>query len=309
MKIAVIGAGGVGGYFGGKLALAGHQVQFLARGKHLAAMRAKGLRIDSPAGAVTVERVNVTDDPAMLAGADIVMVTTKLWDLADTGRQIAAAVGPRALVIPFQNGVDAVDLLSQSIPRERVAAGVAYIAATIREPGVIAQTGTIARLRVGALLPEQAPLLREFVAAGIAAGFACELAEDAESMLWQKFVFLNAFSGLTSLTRQTAQVIRTDPDLRATFATSIHEAIALATHSGVHLPEGFEGAQMTALDNLPAEMRSSMSNDLIAGYRLEAPWLCGGVVRRSAAAGLQAPVNQTIWAALKPYVNGKEQKL
>jgi 2-dehydropantoate 2-reductase len=305
MKIAVIGAGGVGGYFGGKLALAGHEVQFLARGRHLAAMRAQGLRIDSPAGALKLDPVRVTDDPAQLAGADVVMVTTKLWDLAQTGRQIAGIVGPRTVVIPFQNGVDAVDLLAQAIAPERVAAGVAYIAATIREPGVIAQTGTIARLRVGALVPAQRGLLTEFVAAGTAAGFACELVEDAQSMLWQKFVFLNAFSGLTSLTRQTAQVIRSDPDLRATFAASIREAIALATHSGVQLPEGFEAAQMTALDNLPAEMRSSMSNDLIAGYRLEAPWLCGGVARRSAAAGLQAPVNQTIWAALKPYVDGK----
>jgi 2-dehydropantoate 2-reductase len=305
MKIAVIGAGGVGGYFGARLAQAGHTVQFLARGAHLAAMRAKGLRIESAVGNHTLEQPAATDDPSALAGADVVLVTTKLWDLAATGRQIAAIVGPATVVVPFQNGVNAVDLLAESIPRERIAAGVAYIAATIREPGVIAHTGSMARLRVGALLREQRALLAHLVAAGTAAGFGCELAEDAESMLWQKFVFLNAFSGLTSLTRQTAQVIRSDPDLRATFTASIREVIALATHSGVHLPEGFEGAQMTALDNLPAEMRSSMSNDLIAGYRLEAPWLCGGAARRSVAAGLQAPVNQTIWAALKPYVNGR----
>lgn len=304
MKIAVIGAGGVGGYFGGRLAQAGHHVQFLARGRQLAALRERGLAIESAAGNATVRPIQATDDAAALAGAEVILVTTKLWDLAATARQIAPAVGPKTVVVPFQNGVDAVDLLAEAIPRERIAGGVAYIAATIREPGVIAQTGTMARLRVGPRTPEQRPVLQALTDAGTAAGYTAELVDDADRILWEKFVFLNAFSGLTSLTRQPAEAIRSDPDLRATFAESIGEVIRLAAHSGVQLPPGFESAQMQALDNLPPTMRSSMLNDLQAGNRIEAPWLCGAVVRRSAQAGLSAPVNRTIWAALKPYVDG-----
>jgi 2-dehydropantoate 2-reductase len=305
MRIAVIGAGGVGGYFGGRLAQAGHRVQFLARGRQLEALQARGLAIESAAGYATISPIEATGDPSALAGADVVLVTTKLWDLAATARQIAPAVGPQTVVIPFQNGVDAVDLLAEAIPRERIAGGVAYIAATIREPGVIAQTGTMARLRVGPLAPAQRPVLQALTEAGIAAGYTAELVDDAERILWEKFVFLNAFSGLTSLTRQHAEAIRSDPDLRATFAASIAEVIRLAGHSGVQFPAGFEAAQLQALDNLPPTMRSSMLNDLQAGNRIEAPWLCGAVARRSAQAGLEAPVNRTIWAALKPYVEGR----
>ena len=305
MKIAVIGAGGVGGYFGARLAQAGHDVQFLARGAHLAAMRAKGLRIESAVGNHTLVQPAATDDPSALAGADVVLVTTKLWDLAATGRQIAPIVGPGTVVVPFQNGVDAVDLLAAAIPRERIAAGVAYIAATIREPGVIAHTGTMARLRVGALAPGQVEVLRALTQAGEAAGYTADMAGDAQRMLWEKFIMLNAFSGVTAVTRQTAEVVRTDPDLRATFQAALQEGIRLARQSGVTLADDFEAAHMKMLDGLPPTMRASMANDLLAGYRLEAPWLCGAVVRRAAALGTEVPVNRTLWAALKPFVDGR----
>lgn len=303
MKIAIIGAGGVGGYFGARLAQAGHAVRFLARGKHLATMRERGLRIESQAGDFVLERPDATDDPLALQGHELILVTTKLWDLADTARQIAPAVGD-AVVVPFQNGVDAVDILGEAIPRERIAAGVAYIAATIKEAGVIAHTGAMARLRVGALAPSQQPVLRAFVEAGSAAGFACDCAEDAPRMLWEKFVILNAFSAITAVSRQTAEVVRNDPDLRATFQAAVREGIELARRSGVVFPDTHEAAQMQFLDALPPTMRASMAHDLLAGYRLEAPWLCGAVARRAAAVGLEVPVNRTIWAALKPFAEG-----
>ena len=303
MKIGIIGAGGVGGYFGARLAQAGHTVRFLARGRHLAAMREHGLRIESPAGAFTLERPDATDDPLALRGHEVILVTTKLWDLAQTARQIAPAVGD-AVVVPFQNGVDAVDLLGEAIPRERIAAGVAYIAAVIKEPGVIVQTGAMARLRVGALSPGQEPVLRDFVQAGAAAGFACDYADDAPRMLWEKFVILNALSAVTAVTRQAVEMVRSDPDLRATFQAVLHEGIELARRSGVDFPATHEAAQMQFLDTLPPTMRASMAHDLLAGYRLEAPWLCGAVARRAAAVGLEVPVNRTIWAALKPFADG-----
>jgi 2-dehydropantoate 2-reductase len=300
MKIAVIGAGGVGGYFGARLAKSGHDVQFLARGAHMKAMREQGLTIDSEVERFTVARPNVTDDPRELAPADVMLVATKLWDLAATGARIASAVGPHTVVIPFQNGVDAVDLLAESIPRERIAAGVAYISAVIGAPGTIVHTGAMSKLRVGALHASQHDTLKSLVAAGEASGFGMELVADPARMLWEKFVALNALSGVTAMTRQTVGVIRSDPDLRAVIEQALREGVALARASGVAVPEGFK----SMLDSLPENMRASMAHDLLAGRRLEAPWLCGAVVRRAAQLGLPVPVNATIWAALKPFANG-----
>lgn len=305
MKIAVIGAGGVGGYFGARLAKAGHEVQFLARGAHMQAMLERGLRIDSEVERFTIAKPSVTDDAARLAPADVMLVTTKLWDLAATARQIAPAVGERTVVIPFQNGVDAVDLLSQAIARERIAAGVAYISAVIGEPGVIAHTGTMARLRVGALHASQQDTLERFVAAGKAAGFGSERVDDPARMLWEKFIMLNALSAATAVTRQTIGAIRADADLRAMFDALFREGFALAAKSGVAIPAEFEANGLRMIDTLPEGMRASMAHDLLAGRRLEAPWLCGAVARRAAAHDLPVPVNATAWAALKPFVQGR----
>jgi 2-dehydropantoate 2-reductase len=304
MRIAVIGAGGVGGYFGGRLAAAGNDVQFLARGRHLAAMQQSGLAVESANGSFTLERPDVTGEPSRLREADIVLVTVKLWDLVQTGRDITSCVGPATVVIPFQNGVEAVELLAQNLPRERIAGGVAYIAATIAAPGRIQTTGTMAKLRFGPLLEAQRPVIDAFSAACKEAAIDADVSLDIRRTLWEKFVFLNALSGVTSVARQPVGVIRSDPDLRATMEASMTETMRLAHAYGVALPEGFVAAQMQFLDTLPATMRSSMQNDLAAGNRLEAPWLCGAVARMYAARGSTAPVNRTIYAALKPYANG-----
>jgi 2-dehydropantoate 2-reductase len=305
MRIAVIGAGGVGGYFGGRLAAAGNQVQFLARGRHLAAMRAGGLRIESDLGASTVAQPDATDDPSQLKTAEVVLVTVKLWDLRQTGHDIASCVGAGTVVIPFQNGVESVDLLAEAIPRERIAGGVAYISATIREPGVIATTGKMARLRFGPMLESQRPVLEAFNSACKAAGVDADIAVDIRRTLWEKFVFLNALSGVTAVSRQPVGVVRADPDLRATMEASMLETLRLANANGVALPESLVAAQMQFLDTLPEGMRASMANDLAAGNRLEAPWLCGAVARMYAARGTASPVNRTLFAALKPFIDGK----
>jgi 2-dehydropantoate 2-reductase len=304
MKIAVIGAGGVGGYFGARLAKSGHDVQFLARGAHLKAMRETGLRIESEVERFSIDKPNATDEPSQLAQADVMLVATKLWDLEATGHQLARAVGPNTVVIPFQNGVDAIDLLSKGLPRDRVAAGVAYIAGVIGQPGTIVHTGTMARLRVGAMHPSQQDTLRAFVEAGAAAGFGTEFVDDPARMLWEKFVALNALSALTAVTRQPIGVIRADADMRAAFEAALRECLALAKASGVTMASDFAEKSMGFVDTLPESMRASMAHDLLAGRRLEAPWLCGAVVRRAAPLGLPVPVNATIWAALKPFANG-----
>jgi 2-dehydropantoate 2-reductase len=304
MRIAVIGAGGVGGYFGAKLAAGGNDVVFVARGAHLAAMRANGLRVESAGGDIVLPQVIATDDPSSLAPVDVVMFCVKLWDVEQSATQIAPLVARGGVVIPFQNGIDSHDILLRVLGAGHVLGGVAYIAASIRAPGVIAHVGSMARLRVGAFDEALADRARAFVGASRAAGVDAELAPDIRRALWEKFIFLGALSGLTCLARQPLGIVRSDPELRATFEAAVRETIAVAATKGVAFPGNFAARQLRALDGLPAEMRSSMLGDLIAGHRLEAPWLCGRVAQLATQAGIGAPVNATIYAGLKPYVNG-----
>ena len=309
MRILVLGSGGVGGYFGAQLAKAGHEVFFVARGAHLQAMQAQGLRVDSPLSPVHLQPTLCGSDPAAMRDPDIVLFCPKLWDVKAAAAQLAPALGPRTLVIPFQNGVESHGWLAEILGPQRVAIGVAQIASTIGAPGVISHTGSFARMRVG-LLPAQAAdadtsaRADAFVAAGAAAGIEIVRVADALRTLWEKYVFLAAMSGLTSLVRLPIGPIRSDPDLRATLRASMTETIALAATQGVVFEPDFIDRQMGFVDGLHADMRSSMLHDLLAGRRLEAPWLCGGVARMSEAQGLPSPVNRTLFAALKPFIDG-----
>jgi 2-dehydropantoate 2-reductase len=303
MKIAVIGAGGVGGYFGARLAQAGHDVTFVARGANLAAIRTNGLAVQSALGNATV-RANATDDIASLEPVDVALFCVKLWDVEATAAVLASVVAKGGVVIPIQNGVDAPEILSRVLGANHVLGGVAYIAATIAAPGVIAHTGTMARLRVGAFAGGPADRAAAFVDACKTAGVDAEQSPDIRRALWEKFVFLASMSGLTSVARQPVGVIRSDPDLRATMQAAMQEVCDLGRAKGVALPEGFVAAQLAFMDGLPHEMRSSMLNDLLAGNRLEAPWLSGAVARMAHESGSPAPVHSTLYAALKPYLNG-----
>jgi 2-dehydropantoate 2-reductase len=304
MRIVVMGAGGVGGYFGAQYARAGHDVAFVARGRHLAALRVRGLTVESDVGPVQAMRVVATDDPAALAPADVVMFCVKLWDVESAARQIEPLLAAGGIVVPFQNGVESHEVLMRVLGAQRVAGGVAQIAVVIREPGVIAHAGAMAKLKVGAFPGGRRDAVGEFAAAGRAAGIDVELVDDIHRALWEKFVFLAAMSGATALARQPIGVVRADADLRAALAASMRETVAVAAAQGVVFDAGFVDRQMAFVDGLPGGMRSSLLNDLAAGNRLEAPWLAGAVARLAAAAGLPAPVNATIYAAFKPYLNG-----
>jgi len=304
MRIAVMGTGGVGGYFGARLAQAGNDVTFVARGAHLAAMREHGLRIESGGGDLVIRNAAFTDDPGSIAPVDVVMFCVKLWDIERAAGQIAPLVARGGVVIPFQNGIDSAEVLTRELGASHVLGGVAYIAASIRSPGVIAHVGSMARLRIGAFDDRLTPPARAFVDACRGAGVEAELAPDIRRALWEKFVFLNALSGLTCLARQPLGIVRSDPDLRATFEASMRETIAVAKTKGVDLGDDFIARQLRALDGLPAEMRASMLGDLVSGHRLEAPWLCGRVAALAREAGVDAPVNATIYAGLKPYLEG-----
>ena len=304
MRIAIMGTGGVGGYFGARLAQAGHDVAFVARGRHLAAMRERGLTVTSAKGDVHLAHPTVTDDPSTLRPADVVLFAVKLWDTESAAEAVRPLVAGGGVVIPFQNGVESIERIVAVIGPEHVMGGVAYIAATIAEPGAIAHTGTMARLRFGPVLPAQQRAAEAFLAACAAAGVEAELVADIRQALWMKFVFLSSFSGCTALARQPAGVLRADPDLRTMMEAAMGEAWSVGRAAGIALADDFVARQMQFLDTLPPEMRSSMQNDLAAGNRLEAPWLSGAVARMARERGIAAPVHATIHAALKPYCAG-----
>jgi 2-dehydropantoate 2-reductase len=305
MRIAVMGAGGVGGYFGARLAHAGHDVAFVARGRHLLAMKERGLSVTSALGDVRIARPVATDDPATLGWFDVVLFAVKLWDTESAALATKPLLAAGGVVVPFQNGVESIERVGAVVGEAQVMGGVAYIAAKIAEPGVIAHTGTMARLRFGAVLPAQRPAAEALLDACKGAGIDAELVADIRQALWVKFVFLAALSGMTAATRQPIGVIRADPDLRATFEAAMREPWAVGRARGIALPDDFIAGQMAFADGLPAEMKASMLHDLEAGNRLEAPWLSGAVARMAKEAGASAPVNATLYAAVKPYCMGR----
>jgi 2-dehydropantoate 2-reductase len=305
MRIAVMGAGGVGGYFGARLAEADHDVAFIARGRHLLAMKERGLQVTSALGDIKLARPVVTDDPASLGWFDVVLFAVKLWDTESAAAAIKPLLAAGGVVIPFQNGVESIERVGAVVGDAQVMGGVAYIAAKIASPGVIAHTGTMARLRFGAVEPSQQPAAEALLSACKLASVDAEIVPDIRKALWMKFVFLVALSGVTAATRQPIGVIRADPNLRATFEAAMREAWSVGRARGIALSDDFVEGQMAFGDGLPAEMKASMLHDLDAGNRLEAPWLSGAVVRMAEEAGLTAPVNATLYAAVKPYLKGR----
>jgi len=304
MRIAVMAAGGVGGYFGAKLAQAGHEVAFVARGRHLAAIRERGLVVKSAAGDIHVANAVASDDPESLGAFDVVLFAVKLWDTEIAAAAMRPLLAGGGVVIPFQNGVVSIERVGSIVGAAQVMGGAAYIAATIAEPGVILHTGQMARLRFGPVLREQGDVAQAFRAACTSAGIDAELAADIRRVIWEKFAFLAAFSGVTGATRQPIGVIRSDPDLRACLESAMREAWTVGRSRAIALADEFVAQQMVFADGLPAEMKSSMLNDLVAGNRLEAQWLSGAVARMAKEAGTSAPVNATLFAAVKPFCDG-----
>ncbi|MFN8990222.1 MAG: 2-dehydropantoate 2-reductase [Betaproteobacteria bacterium] len=307
MRISIIGAGGVGGYFGGRLANAGEAVVFIARGEHLAALRREGLRVRSASGdlALTVE---ATDDPAAAGPADVVMIATKLWS---TGEAIAAAralLGPAGCVVSFQNGIEAEERLVEAFGAGRVLGGVANIAAAIESPGVIRHTGTMAMLQFGELDNARSARVEALLAACQRAGIEARVPEDIHKAIWEKFVFLASLSGMTALVRLPLGPIREDAQTRALFRQLAAEVVAVGVARGVALDEATVELVMKRLDALPPQMHASMLGDLQRGLRLELPWLSGAVVREGERLGVATPGHRFVYVALKLHANGRHEK-
>lgn len=304
MRIAVVGAGGVGGYFGGRLAASGSDVTFLARGAHLDALRSNGLRIESPKGNVHLPGVKATSDAAAIGPVDVVLFAVKMYDVEAAAAMLAPLLGPHTVVVPFQNGVDGVDMLRRAIDPTHVAGGVAYVAAVIAEPGVIRHTA-MDHLVFGELDGVRTPRLDRLLEACRPAGFQATLSEQIQTDIWAKFVRLSVFSGMTAVTRSPIGPLRDDPDLFAMVQAAMLEGMKVAHAKGVSLSARVFDEAVTMMQALPPQAKSSMLEDLERGKRLELPWLSGALVRIGSALDIETPIHRFIATVLKPHIEGR----
>lgn len=304
MRIAVIGAGGVGGGFGTALAKAGADVTFIARGAHLAAMKSAGLKVLSPRGDMHLVPTQATDNPAEIGKIDFVLFCVKLWDVESAGRHIKPLIGPDTAVIPLQNGIDAHERLLPILGERAVMGGVAQISASITAPGTITQVGTFMRMIFGELDGRRSERAERFLAVCDKAGFDVTLSEAILTELWMKFILLASNAGMMALARQPIGKLRDDPDLRPIFLAAYREVVAVGLAKGIALPVDAVEKVVDFTNHAPAAMKASMALDLERGNRLEVPWLSGKVVELGKQYGIPTPTHAMIHAMLKPYAMG-----
>ena len=305
MKLLIMGAGGVGGYYGARFAEAGHEVIFVARGPHKEAISARGLTLRSERGDVTIRDPRVTDDPATAGICDGVLVCTKLRDLKAAAQAIRPAVGPETWAMSLQNGVEKERVLIETLDRDAVVGGTTQIGSAVPEPGVIQHTGRMASLTYGELDRSTSARLAAFDAAARSTpGIDATLAEDIELEIWKKFSFLAPFASITCLHRSSIGPLRSNPETRQQLAALVREAILVGRAEGIAFGEERECEVMAFVDGLPAVMKSSMLHDLEAGKPLELDWLTGAVSRFGRARGIETPTSDSVFTALAPFQHG-----
>ncbi|HEY5130492.1 MAG TPA: 2-dehydropantoate 2-reductase [Bradyrhizobium sp.] len=305
MRIAVVGAGGVGGGFGAALAKAGADVIFIARGPHLAAMKSQGLKVQGGRGETHLVPTKATDDPTGIGAVDIVLFCVKLWDVESAGEQIKPLIGPDTGVIPLQNGIDAAERLIPILGPGAVMGGVAQISASITAPGVITQVGTFMRMIFGEFDGRRSKRAEDFLALCQKAGFDVTLSEQILTELWMKFILLASNAGIMALARQPIGKLRDDPDLRPIFLAAWREAIEVGRARGVALPADALERILDFTTHAPPAMKASMALDLERGNRMELPWLSGKVAELGRKLGIPTPTHSMMYAMLKPYVMGQ----
>jgi 2-dehydropantoate 2-reductase len=303
MRFAVMGAGGVGGYYGARLARAGNKVTFIARGEHLAAMQAYGLTIHDRDGDFTINPVNATDDVTTMGPVDVVLMCVKLYDTQAATRQIEPLLTPTSVVVTLQNGVEAPEIVADVIGAGRTLGGATYISATIEAPGAIRRNNDLTRIEFGEPDGPASDRAKGLAEIFIAAGLDAATVDDMAALLWSKFVLLAANSGMTALTRQSTGEIRSDPVIREAHLAALSEVTAVGRARGVALAEDIEQRCIDWLDST-APIKASLLIDLERNRRLEVPWLSGAVHRLGKEAGIPTPTHTAIFAALRPFENG-----
>ncbi|MGE0524585.1 MAG: ketopantoate reductase family protein [Variibacter sp.] len=305
MRIATMATGGVGGYFGARLAAAGHDVFFIARGAHLDAIRKSGLKVDSPLGNLQITGATATDDPKSIGPVDVVLFAVKLWDTEKAGEMTLPLCGPNTRVLTLQNGIDSVDRLSKILGADRVVGGTAQIATVIAGPGHISHTSQFARIRCGRADGKLDAYLGAFVAAAKAAGVDIDIVPSIMTAQWEKFVFLVGMSALTAATRQPMAAVLGNPEHKQWLHDVMAEVVAVGQAKGAGLPANFVEDRMQFLGTVPPGMKASMAHDLERGNRMELDWLSGKVVSLGRELGIPTPANERAYKILEPHKNGK----
>ena len=301
MRVAVFGSGAVGGYFGGRLAQAGEDVWFIARGPHLDAIRERGLRVTSVEGDFLVRPASVTDEPSALGAVDVVLLGVKAWQVPQAAQAMRPLVGAQTFIVPLQNGIEAPECLVDVFGASHVLGGLCRIIAYVEAPGHIRHVGAAPYIAFGELdasTSGRAEALRQ--AFSKARGLVAEIAPEIRVAMWSKFLFITALSGVGALTRVPFGVMRSQPESRRLLRQALEEIFAVATGNGIALPADSVEQTLGYIDTLPAEGTASMQRDIIQGRPSELEAQVGAVVRLGERVGLAVPLHRVIHAALLP---------
>jgi len=304
LKIAIMGSGGLGGYYGARLQAGGNDVTFVARGEQLKALQQNGIALEGDR-AVHLPKVKATDDPATIGKADIVIFTVKLRDTEAAARQMLPLIGPDTGVISLQNGVTKDDMLAPVVGREHLLGGAAYIGVSVVGPGVIRKAGTMERLAFGEFDNKVSPRAQAFLDACTKSDVKADIPPDISLELWQKFVVIVTMSSITSAMRSTIGPIRANPHSRQFALDLMKEVVAVGRAQGIALESDFAEKRFAHIDGMSPDMRASMSLDLELGRPLELPWLGGTVVEMGAKLGVPTPCCRAVRDILALYVDGK----
>ena len=301
MRIAIFGTGGVGGYFGGRLAQAGEDVTFIARGEHLRAIQATGLRVDSLNGNFVIDPAKATDDANEVGEVDLVIAGVKAWQVPEAACTMKPMVGAKTTVLPLQNGVDAVHQLTAELGTDHVIGGLCRIVSFVVGPGHIRHAGFAPSVVIGELDDVRMNRIVEIERIFNHAGVETTMASDIYVALWMKFLFIASFSGVGAIANAPAGILRSNPKMRAQMLMAMEEIYQLAHARNIKLPSNSIETVMTSVNALPEDATSSMQRDIAAGKPSELESQNGAVVRMALESGVQVPTHELIYAKLKPF--------
>ncbi len=300
MKIAIMGTGGVGGYYGGLLAQQGYEVTFIARGEHLKAIQENGLQVKSVHGDFHVKPAQATDDPAQIGPVDLAIFCTKTYSIEEAAEQIKPLVGSATTILPLQNGIDAADRIGATLGMEHLIGGATWISSAVGAPGVIKQVSQFRRVVLGELDGQVTPRVQAIHKAFDDTGITAELSENILKILWTKFVFISTASSLGSLTRLTIGEYRSIPETRTMMTSLMREVEAVARAQGVELDEDVVQKSLDFIDNAAPQIKPSMQLDVEAGRRSELEAMIGVIGRKGRELDIPTPVTDVVYAFLLP---------
>lgn len=306
MRIAVMGAGSIGGYFGGLLALGGNQVTLIARGPHLMALKEKGLRVVTDQNEFVVV-CDATDDPHQVGVVDLILLTVKTYHNAQAIPAMLPMVGPDTVVLCLQNGIDSYQDAAEVLGAEKVLPGAAYIEAGFPEPGVITQTGSVVRIEFGEPGGGDSERGRRILETLKHSGIPASFKQDIHQTLWSKFLFIATMAGVTTLSRQTMAQLMPRPEWRNVIVGCMREIAAVGRGSGVQLDPGVVDITLQYIEGSLDQLQASMHSDILAGRPLELEALNGAVIRAGQKIGVPTPINDLIYAMLKPFADGQSR--